>query len=286
MELDDGDTNDNQNRSASHDIRVIAHAMGEQHGKQKKKQKLAQDAHSLSRHAHHSGIPAASTGLGKSLLDWVKAMLGITPTHPQLPPIPTPEEIASLCNYLPGKKALMESHITATLQESTNSFGGQLGQPEEAFIKKTAWKEMDQVLPPSKYHFGHSDPQNVNTHSEEWISYGHALLEKSGFQRCTFHWDQHHSSTWNTSMKAVLHHSWKLCHQNGGTMSYTVEDHLNTTANCLGIINRWLSGRKAVWKKQISLGNPLPDPSPSQVHQPSKQRVSQIPASINAYMDI
>ena len=53
----------------------IAHSMRESFENQQEKKKQSQSKYTVARHAKNLGIPPASSGLGKSILDWTKSML-------------------------------------------------------------------------------------------------------------------------------------------------------------------------------------------------------------------
>ena len=88
------------------------------------------------------------------------------------------------------------------------------------------------------------------SHDEAWMKFGLSLIQSSLIPRCTYHWEQHPTSTWNTAVTAILLHSWEMCHQRGGTSNYSISEAHNTPANRLAIVHRWLKSRKAIWKAQ------------------------------------
>ncbi|MBW0530849.1 hypothetical protein O181_070564 [Austropuccinia psidii MF-1] len=65
----------------------------------KERLKKSQQLQSVSQHARYLGIPRATSGLGKSILDWAKPMLSIFPSNKKLPEIPTPDEELKLKQF-------------------------------------------------------------------------------------------------------------------------------------------------------------------------------------------
>ncbi|MBW0524852.1 hypothetical protein O181_064567 [Austropuccinia psidii MF-1] len=109
---------------------------------------------------------------------------------------------------------------------------------------------MDRIPPPSQYSVESLLAQEINSHIHKWLSYGNYLFKKCGFPKCTFSWNSPPSSPWNTSNTAIILHSLELCYWHGGTRSYQIEEELNNQANKIAIVDRWLLGRKSIWKKK------------------------------------
>ena len=74
------------------DYDVIAKSMKDSYEKQQEKQKQSQSKYMVARHAKNLGVPPSSSGLGKSILDWIKSMLFMDSTHTKLPDPPTSAE--------------------------------------------------------------------------------------------------------------------------------------------------------------------------------------------------
>ncbi|MBW0542116.1 hypothetical protein O181_081831 [Austropuccinia psidii MF-1] len=116
--------------------------------------------------------------------------------------------------------------MVSSLEYEEREFGD-LIKNENYFIQKFFLKEMDELLPPSQYSVVTCEVQEINSHSQEWHSYGNSLFKNCGFPQCIFPWDSHPSLPWNTSKTAIILNSWDLFHWHGGTKDYQIEEELN-----------------------------------------------------------
>ena len=193
-----------------------------------------------------------------------------------LPPPPTPEELAAhLNNQQDGRASQLHQEITETLTTASGS-SQPMHPTEESFMRQSILKNIPTLIPVTQYQLQSNNHAQMNSHSSNWVEYGHGCVAKNGFPRCTFPWEAPTSSHWNSTMIAVIWESCKMVHELGGNAQFTINPNQNTPNNCLSILHRWVQNKRPVWKKQ---NQENPDQSSGvqpqkKVNKASKRRVS------------
>ena len=167
-----------------------------------------------------------------------------------LPPPPTPEELAAhLNNQQDGRASQLHQKITETLTTASGS-SQPMHPTEESFMQRSILKNIPTLIPVTQYQLQSNNHAQMNSHSSNWVEYGHGCVAKNGFPRCTFQWEAPTSSHWNSTMIAIMWESWKMVHEFGGYTQFTINPNQNTPNNCLSILHRWVQNKRPVWKKQ------------------------------------
>ena len=234
------------NPSANHAL--LADALTRGHQNAVAKRKRAQDEAQLARHARNSVIPAPTTSIAKSIIYWVKVMLGIHVSGSRLPDPPTLEELAGVLTPSTEYRRRTGEAVRQSIDSARENAGGSLSAPHEAFLRRQIFSELDSSAPTTSYNLSSSQSSGNFEVSQEWISHCHAILQRAGFARCTFAWESHADSAWNARLIAILSHSWNLCLNQGGMAvpAFVKED--NTEAKRIAIITRWFNTKKGQWR--------------------------------------
>ena len=236
------------------DYDLITRGMQEALKRKKEQKAAASTSQTYSRKAMAGSIPRATTGLAKSLNAWVRSVLGMHATDSPLPDPPSPAELTHHLHSPPSHQAAqIQNLVNQALVGACSDPRKKIGPAERAFIWKNILKDI------TLQHFNAPTPSQeppsiqIQPFGSDMVEMGLALVQKAGFTRCTFQWDQPVTSHWNKSMVAILWESWKICHSLGGHSNYTINEEENTPSNCLKIINRWVAGRREKWQKQQNM---------------------------------
>jgi len=217
---------------------------------QQEKRRQASEQYMVSRAARNLGVPPSSSGISKSILDWINTLLRMDANHDSLPDPPTGSELKSMKEYHSNKKTTISREINDSLtNHSCLNSTSRVQQLAQSLVRRDAIRQINysQVQAPASSSI--TPTSLIQKHDDMWVQNARTLILNSGIPRLTYHWEQSPTSPWNSSVTAILLKTWTQCHEGGGTATYSIDERHNQPDIILAIINWWLNSRRAVWKK-------------------------------------
>ncbi|MBW0473249.1 hypothetical protein O181_012964 [Austropuccinia psidii MF-1] len=128
----------------------IGREMEKEFEEKTKKIKLSPQSHSLAFHAKAIGVLKATSALGKSIMDWVKARIHISKTNPMLPEVPRIQEEESLRSFLLSKKEMDKTQIRDSFTSLVKN-KKKVGSLERNYIIEKEFKKASSLQVTSNY---------------------------------------------------------------------------------------------------------------------------------------
>ena len=89
-------------------------------------------------------LPNSNAILSKSILDWVKAVIGILPKIIELPNPPTQDQMARFFNFKKNQFDQFENHIGDILNISSSSSFSNTAEYQHRYVRRLALKQAGQ----------------------------------------------------------------------------------------------------------------------------------------------
>lgn len=205
-----------------------------------KKKSSTQQAKKILNAATASRLPHSSSAESRSVIEFVKFMMGCPSRKFELPPEPTVEEVEAWENWVPDREEMINRHLESYLARKQPQ-----SQAEKEFLISQELQKIKKapiftVYSPAPTVKNCDFSQTVkNTCDHEFIS--------NGFPRITFEWTNSSlaNSKWNTATAGILASNWTKWLPSQRSLGDT------SAINVTAVIERWLPTAKKRLRRNV-----------------------------------
>ncbi|OAV88055.1 hypothetical protein PTTG_12270 [Puccinia triticina 1-1 BBBD Race 1] len=212
--------------------------------KNKNANKLAKKLHNA---ATASKLPHSSTAESRSVVDFVKYMMGCSSRNIERPSPPSMEEIQAWESWSETNQAMIEQHLAAYVERKQPQNEGERSFLINQELRKIKKYDLNTAYQPSRTVSNSTIPPAIKNACD------HEFKSK-GFPRITFEWSNPSlaNSQWNGATASILASHW-TCWTSNERSLFKPSD-----VNVTGVIERWLRTSKKELQKKASQNNSQP----------------------------
>ncbi|EFP93529.2 uncharacterized protein PGTG_18943 [Puccinia graminis f. sp. tritici CRL 75-36-700-3] len=259
---DESDESDNEEDNPHIEPQLHAQKKKRNQKKNEKNRIVKQQTKKVLEVATTSQLPSHTSTESRSIVEFVKFMMGCPSRNFELPPAPTPQEVETWTHWADNRQEQITNHLDRYIERKNPK-----NATERKFLVTQELQRIKQMALPTKY-----SPARTVRNSNISVTVKNTCdheFKSNGFPRITFDWSDPdlENSDWNSATASILASNWAKWTPK--TRALTKDSNINVT----GVIGRWLVTMKKETKRKAlrKNGANITDPSVEQMNAKRKQ---------------